>query len=260
MNLKNSLAHALFQFSLIQLIISINPAQSTDPSSCQLLFDSYPELTKKFESLFLASPSNWVTSVNDDETPVSISSLFEFSFCNASSYCPATAVICRLKNGQAAVPDVIGLRSTLTWLKQANGYVLNTTGTNCSVSTTPGQTFKTSVYLRCGKKMGSPRLVHTTDPCNFLFDWETSHACETDAFISKNEIPCSLTTNEYDTVTKSVKKYVTVDFNPLVLVATASASTTTEPFHQVVEFNENIELGVNLCRYETSSYFFKTSF
>ncbi len=49
-----------------------------------------------------------------------------------------------------------------------------------------------------------------------------------------------------------VKSYVTVDFNPLILAGSAAYLNSYESFHRVVEFDENVDVGVNLCRYETN--------
>jgi hypothetical protein len=242
--------HFLLAFLSFHLLFLCN-VYSTPFPKCDLPATSDPVILKKLESLFV---SNWLiaaTTLTDQAEPVQ--TLFEFSVCNASTLCPANTLICKLTNAESnhkSKPDSVAFKSTTQIFKQPDGFLLNSTGSKCS---TGGDDFNTSVYFRCGKTIGIPRLVSNkfADPCSFVFEWDTNEACETDKFKSSREVPCFLTSTDLDSSSR-IQNYVTVDFNPLILAGTSSRPNSFESFHQVVEFNDDIDVGVNLCRYETT--------
>lgn len=106
-----------------------------------------------------------------------------------------------------------------------------------------------------------PKLVSDTADvdCKLVFEWETNQVCSNKKFQSLNEIPCYLTQSaSLDQVAVNKKKtslikYVQVDLNPLQLTdninATSTLSYSSSSLHKVIEYDESLDISLNVCRY-----------
>ena len=259
----------IYSYLLILVIVktlyqSIHSIDSTSATKCGISSTTIKQddpIFSKLESLLV---SNWLISAKtyDNGADVLSQNLFEFSLCQSvSTFCQEqlnSSGICKLTNSESnhiAKSIIIGYKSTLQLARLNEGYLLNSTGFKC----TPDLDYKTTIYFRCGKTIGIPHLLNkfisveqsSEEKCTLNFEWETSQACQTNNFKSINEIPCYLTSTELSQ-TGGIKTYITVDFNPLILSGSTTNLNRFESFHRVVEFNDDLDIGLNLCRYESS--------
>lgn len=241
--MKKKLIYAVF----IVVFVCVQLSQSWP---CENLIDREDALvTRRLVDLL---SKNWlITHPTANSTEI----IYELAYCGASDLCPSEASVCRIRNdadNKKAVSTSLGLKSTTRLSKYpANGgYELVTNGTDGSSSVT--------VYFTCSKTMGTPRLVvdndSTTAGGSIIIYWATNQACPNDRFISSREVPCFYTSTDVFKYRNDSMDYVTVDFDALVLTKSITSNdANSAPFHQVVEFNDKMDVFINLCRYESSS-------
>ncbi|XP_038659271.1 cation-independent mannose-6-phosphate receptor isoform X2 [Scyliorhinus canicula] len=89
------------------------------------------------------------------------------------------------------------------------------------------QTVQSSINFLCGKSLGSPEFVATSD-CVHYFEWKTFVACKKSTFNPKKEVPCYV----FD---EAGKKH---DLNPLIKMSGG----------YLVDSPEEEDLYINICR------------
>lgn len=197
--------------------------------------------------------------------------LYEISLCEPSNLCPSTggaSSLCKVTNQANATESTnIGLTSQVSLKNITDGYMLKTTGTKCGKRKNNEDLFYTSyIFFHCGKTLGVPVLIDdfsdkTTinliqneplegdelDECSVVFKWSTNQACSHKRLKDTTEIPCYLTLT--DKLSSGQSQYMTVDFSPLMLNEAAN-------FRQVLQFDDSMDIALDLCRYGDSSMLF----
>ena len=123
--------------------------------------------------------------------------------------------------------------------------------------------YNSYIFLHCGKTLGVPILVDdfsdkTTinliqsepfesdsdlDECSVVFKWSTNQVCGDKRLRDTNEIPCFLTVDDKST---DQAQYMTADFSALM-------SHERNNFHRVIEFDDNVDIALDICRHGSSS-------
>ena len=244
---------------IIKFLISISLIE-IECSPCKLDLSKYSFLNG------LTANKPWLITGSSSNRQA----LYEISLCNSSSLCETTSLdqsdsisVCKLtnqlnsQNKSESKSEIIGYGSKIELETTADGYVLKSIGAKCKTVNNTVYNHTTYVYFHCGKTIGVPSLVYdykydtsddgsSSNECKTIFDWESNQVCTDSRFRAAKEIPCYLTLNDgsFD--------YKTVDFSPLVLV-NSSTSSSYANFHQVVEFNPEFDVSLNLCRYYGNS-------
>jgi hypothetical protein len=207
-----------------------------------------------------------ITASSPNEQAKNRQTLYEISLCNPSSLCETSSLdpgdsisVCKLtnelnsQNKSESRSEIIGYGSKIELETTSDGYIFKSIGSKCKTVNNTAYNYTTYIYFHCGKTIGVPSLVYdykydTSDDgsgsneCKIIFDWESNKMCGDSRIRSTKEIQCYLTLND------GGYSFKTIDFNPLVLVNSSTASSFSN-FHQVFESNPDFDININLCRY-----------
>ena len=200
--------------------------------------------------------------------------LYEINFCETSTLCPSLrskpVSVCRVEtNGNLTEFSILGYQTNYQIKNTSDGFVLKIKGEKCDkFESNTEMNHMTYIYFSCAKTMGRPTLLtegqiklgedeeHLFDEdeennvCKTVFKWNTNQACNEKRFSKFNEIPCYLTLNEQNNEKESKNGgYSIVDFSKFI----KSDSSGLNNFHQVIEFNDEIDVLINVCRYSSTT-------
>ena len=203
-------------------------------------------------------------------------SLYEISLCSPSNLCSSArsnpTSICRIENNSSAKNEpsssILGYQTSFQLKNTSDGYLLKIKGAKCDKKILDTQlNHMTYIYFTCGKTLGHPVLViedeinkdedeeHLFDEnedknvCKTVFTWSTNQVCADKRFSKYSEMPCYLTLNDKGSANDL---YMSVDFSSLIKTESSSLNDRSN-FYQVVEFNDEMEISLDLCRYGSLS-------